>query len=124
MALSKKQREEVYKKLSGHCGYCGKEITFKQMQVDHMKPQCLRTNNIVLFEGQVIDTTDHIENLMPACRRCNHYKRSNDVEGFRALLKDLHERLVKIYIVNVGVDFGMMDIKPFDGTFYFEKLTC
>ncbi len=33
MAISKKVRVEVYKKLDGHCGYCGKEIAFKDMQM-------------------------------------------------------------------------------------------
>jgi hypothetical protein len=35
-------------------------------------------------------------------------------------MKDLHKRLEKIYINNVAVDFGMIEIKPFNGTFFFE----
>jgi hypothetical protein len=122
MAFNKKQREEIHRKLDGHCGYCGKQITLKQMQVDHMNPKSLRTLNMVLFEGQVTDNTDHIDNLMPTCRRCNHYKRADTVESFRKSMAYLHDRLMKIYIVNVGVDFGMMEIKPFDGVFYFERV--
>ncbi len=64
---------------------------------------------------------NHIDNLMPTCRRCNHYKRASTVEEFRKDMKTLHERLLKIYIVNVGLNFGMLEIKPFDGKFYFEK---
>jgi 5-methylcytosine-specific restriction endonuclease McrA len=41
-------REEVYNKCSGHCAYCGKEITIKQMQVDHIKP--LYRND---FQGRI-----------------------------------------------------------------------
>lgn len=110
MGFTKKQRQDVHAKLDGHCGYCGKEITIKEMQVDHMMPRCLHQ-----LSG------NHIDNLMPACRRCNHYKRANTVEGYRWLLKGLHKRLSTIYIVNVAVDFGMMEIKPFDGVFYFEN---
>jgi hypothetical protein len=36
-------------------------------------------------------------------------------------MKGLHERLEGIYILKVAVDFGMATIKPFDGTFYFER---
>lgn len=35
MAISKKTREEVYRKYDGHCAYCGREIAYKDMQVDH-----------------------------------------------------------------------------------------
>jgi hypothetical protein len=36
-------------------------------------------------------------------------------------MKGLHKRLENIYINNVAVDYGMIDIKPFEGLFYFEK---
>ena len=31
-------RKEVLEKYNGHCAYCGKEITLKEMQVDHKHP--------------------------------------------------------------------------------------
>lgn len=64
--------------------------------------------------------TDDYDNLFPSCRSCNHYKRSMDLEGFREYLKTLHERIAKNYIVKVGMRYGMVSIKPFEGTFYFE----
>lgn len=39
MAINKKIREVVYNKYNGHCAYCGKKIAYKDMQVDHFKPQ-------------------------------------------------------------------------------------
>jgi hypothetical protein len=36
-------------------------------------------------------------------------------------MSSLHERLQKIYIVKVGLDFGIIEIKAHDGTFYFER---
>ncbi|WP_313528757.1 HNH endonuclease [Anaerotignum sp.] len=106
--MTKKERVKVYEKYNGHCAYCGKEIEIGEMQVDHIKP--LRN------AGE-----NHIDNYNPACRRCNHYKRSKDLEGFRAYIKTLHERIAKDYIVKVGLDFGIVEIKPFEGVFYFEK---
>lgn len=38
MAISKKIRKEVYRKYDGHCAYCGREIAYKDMQVDHFLP--------------------------------------------------------------------------------------
>jgi hypothetical protein len=78
------------------------------MQVDHIAPQRL-------------GGSDEFDNLNPSCRSCNHYKRANSLEGFRRLLLTLHERIMKNYINRVGLDYGIIEIKPFDGEFYFEK---
>lgn len=107
--MNKKLRQQVYDKCNGHCGYCGRAIEYKAMQVDHIFPKCCRGG-------------DTIENLMPTCRRCNHYKRANTLENFRNLMMSLHQRLGKIYILSVAVNFGMCEVKPFDGVFYFERL--
>lgn len=33
MAISKKIREEVYRKYDGHCAYCGREIAYKDIGI-------------------------------------------------------------------------------------------
>lgn len=104
----RKRRPEIHQKYGGRCGYCGREIDLKEMQVDHMVPKGMNGGN-------------DIENLMPSCQQCNHYKRCNTVEGFRITMRDLHKRVSLIYIHKVAVNFGMATIKPFDGKFYFEK---
>ena len=38
MAISKSKREAVYRKYDGRCAYCGSEIAYKDMQVDHFLP--------------------------------------------------------------------------------------
>ena len=105
---AKEKRLIVYKKCGGHCCYCGKDIEYKDMQVDHMAPLHKNKNN-------------DIENLWPACKMCNHYKRGFDLERFRNLILTLHERIESNYINKVGIDFGIITVKPFDGIFYFEK---
>lgn len=75
-AISKKVRQSVYLMYNGHCAYCGTEIAYKDMQVDHATP--LR-----------IGGADDISNYMPACRSCNHYKATLDVEGFRRYLSEI-----------------------------------
>ena len=122
MSISKKQRAQVYKKYNGHCGYCGKEIEIKEMQVDHMNPQCLKAYNLCLFDGVIVDKTHDIENLMPTCRRCNHYKRAATVEQFRHLMQTLHKRIESLYTNRVALDYGIIKIEPFNGKFYFETI--
>lgn len=110
MGWSKKElRQLIYDKYDGHCAYCGKEIEYTEMQVDH---QIAKRNG----------GTDNIENLFPSCRRCNHYKRAQGIEAFREYIRTLHERIAKDYIVKVGLDYGIVTIKPFGGKFYFEIL--
>ena len=116
MSKSKSVRERVYKKFDGRCAYCGREIEYKGMQVDHFYPQSRER----YYAARKINVHAE-ENLMPTCRRCNHYKRAATPNQFRKLMKTLHERLEKIYILKVAVDFGMATIQPFDGLFYFEK---
>ena len=102
-------RQKVYEKYDGHCAYCGKAITIKNMQVDHILPK--RNGG-----------TDDIDNLNPSCRLCNHYKRAADIEIFRNdLLGGLIKRLMKIYIFRVALDYGMITINGWNKKFYFEK---
>ena len=103
-------RKQIYNKYSGHCAYCGKEISFKEMQVDHIQPKA--------YGG-----TDDISNLNPSCRLCNHYKRNNTLESWRNWeLGGLIDRLQKIYIFRVALAFGMIEVKGFDKRFFFEKI--
>lgn len=111
------ERERIYEKYVGHCAYCGRKITIKEMQIDHYYPKSLEGYAKTYF----IDV-DSFQNKMPSCRRCNHYKRAELPENFRKNMKTLHERIAKIYINKVAIDYGIITIKPFDGRFYFEYL--
>ena len=106
----KEQRVAVWQKYNGHCAYCGREITFQEMQVDHIFPKCSNVPDV-----------ESLSNKNPSCRSCNHYKRAYLPEDFRKMMKTLHERVMKIYIAKVAQDYGIITITPFDGVFYFEK---
>lgn len=102
-------RQAVYEKWGGVCAYCGKVIEFKDMQVDHLIPK---------RKGG----TDDFDNLMPSCRRCNHYKSSLDLEQFRDMINKIPVKLMeREYIFKVGVDYGFFDPKQRNIKFYFEQ---
>ena len=106
--FTKAERERVYQKCGGRCAYCGCPITFEEMQADHMVP---------LRKGG----SDTLDNLLPACRSCNHYKHTLTVEEFRAYVSGIPERLERDSIpYQVGVRFGLIhsDTKV---EFYYEK---
>ena len=102
-------RQAVYNKYSGRCAYCGREIEFKQMQVDHMVPKAS-------------GGTDEIENLMPACRLCNHYKRANSLEWFRHSIEAIPIKLARDqYIYRVGIAYGFYSECKRRILFHFER---
>lgn len=113
MAINKSKREEVYQKYNGHCAYCGREIAYKDMQVDHFLP---------LRAWGIEDTsTDDLDNLMPACRMCNHYKRANSLETFRRYIEEIPRKLRDNYIYKVGVAYGEVVEQEHPVKFYFER---
>ena len=112
MAFSKKVREAVYAKYNGHCAYCGKEIAHKDMQVDHF----------VAKRSWSESGTDDLENLMPSCRMCNHYKRANSLEVFRTYIQEIPRKLRQNYIYKVGIAYGNVVEREQPIVFYFEKM--
>jgi 5-methylcytosine-specific restriction endonuclease McrA len=84
------------------------------MQVDHIKPQRIFVYKTV---------ADCIENLNPSCRRCNHYKRAHSIETFRELLLKLHKKIAEQYLNKVAEDYEIIKIEPWDGKFYFERVS-
>lgn len=123
--MKKALREEVHKKFEGCCAYCGKEIEYKAMQVDHIIPQ----DNYRLMNGETLERRkeaiiqrhgyfiemNSIDNLNPACRRCNKWKHSMTVEQFRREVSMQVERLnLRSPQYRMAKDFGFVKeyVKP------------
>lgn len=119
MSISKKTREEVYRKYGGRCAYCGRTIALKDMQVDHFIPQSME---FIFFAGEYegIDSVDDIKNLMPSCRSCNHYKRAHSLETFRRYIEEIPQKLRVNYIYKIGVIYGNVVENEKPIRFYFE----
>jgi len=106
-------RKSVYDKFNGRCAYCGKEITIKEMQIDHIVPKRL------FLTSKEADT---YENLFPSCSRCNHYKRGGTPEYLREMLLNMREKILGTYLGKVAVDYNMIKWVGWDGKFYFERI--
>ncbi len=109
MAISKKIRQQVYDKCGGHCAYCGREIAYKDMQVDHICPQYLGGN-------------DRIENLNPACRMCNFRKGTSSIENFRKEIEWQAEGVCKTFQGRMSLAYGLIERVQKPIVFYFEKI--
>ncbi len=108
--LSTKERKAVYDKCHGHCAYCGCEIAFRGFNVEHMTP---------LSNGG----NDTFDNMLPACRSCNHYKGTIDLEGFRTYLGGLHDRMLRDNVNYRTLDrYKLIANDPAPVKFYFKKL--
>lgn len=68
--LSANERNDFYKMYGGRCAYCGTQITFRGMQIDHKIPLA-------------INGEDTKENMLPACRTCRRIKGTSDIVYFR-----------------------------------------
>lgn len=108
--IPKAVRQKVYDKYNGHCAYCGCEIDYKDMQVDHIE-------SVYWYKG-----ADEFENFNPSCRMCNFYKSTMKIEDFREQLGHLLERLKKVFIFRLAKKYGLIKEieKPIE--FYFEKV--
>ena len=123
----KTDRKLIHNKYNGRCAYCGNKIEFKAMQVDHKLPKRSshwittgRANPKLKEKYNLPDSLNGYENLMPTCRRCNHYKRALLLEDYRTQIKTLHTRIEKQYISKVGVDYNIITVTPWHGWFFFE----
>jgi len=116
--MKKERRVRIWNKYDKHCAYCGKSIEYKDMQVDHFIPKCRA--HIGKHYHDLPDINAET-NLMPSCRRCNHYKRSYMPEGFRKLMMGLHGRVQEHYINKVAIDFGIMTVNVWNGKFFYEE---
>jgi len=119
VSVNKKKRMAVYAKYDGHCAYCGRQIEYKDMQVDHFIPQEMEP---VVVAGNFpgIDSIDDLKNLMPACRTCNHYKRAHSLDTFRRYIEEIPRKLRDNYIYKIGVIYGNIVENEKPIKFYFE----
>ena len=93
--LTPVERRAVYDKMGGRCAYCGEQLNYEDMQVDHVV--ALRS------KGE-----DDLANMLPACRSCNHYKRGNSLEGWRRILEAMPATLERdCYTYRQAVRFGI-----------------
>lgn len=112
--MNKKNRQIIFDKYGGKCAYCGCELQ-KGWHVDHADPvhrikkyvggdfvtkdtglpvttediengNYTKTERVLKPAGMMNGHNDCLENMMPSCPSCNHYKHSADIETFRMIL--------------------------------------
>ena len=118
--IPKKIRQEVYQKYNHRCAYCGCDLEYKDMQVDHVKSVYANTD---IKQTMSSEEMYDIDNLMPSCRQCNFYKSSMQLDDFRErLATTMMENLQKEFTYRLALKYGLIEeyIKPI--RFYFETV--
>lgn len=123
-------RKKIHLKYNGKCGYCGKDIDIKDMQIDHIIPKRNFVsdvkNNIKVpdfLKHLTIVDVNHFDNLMPSCRVCNNWKKTFYLELFRYEIGEQVKRL-KAYSANyrLATRYGLIEETEKPIVFYFEKI--
>jgi HNH endonuclease len=100
------------KKTNGHCAYCGKAITTKTMTIDHVTPRSRYSSP---------KYADRADNRLPVCMPCNRYKHARTLKEYRLYMRQAHLRLRTYYVTKILERYGIVELHPWDGLFWFEK---
>lgn len=118
--IPQKVRMRLYEQYNHRCAYCGCEMDYKDMQVDHVKSVYAYTDITKRMTEEEMYSED---NLLPACRQCNFYKSSFTLEDFRERLStSLWNNLRKNFNYRLLIKYGLIEEKPKPIKFYFEKI--
>lgn len=119
-AIPKKTRLFLYDKYNHRCAYCGCELEYKDVQIDHIKSVYANTD---IRQNMTDEEMYSIENLLPSCRQCNFYKSSYDLEKFRENLSTtLYYNLRKNFNYKLLKKYGLIAENIHPVKFYFEEL--
>ena len=119
-AIPKKTRNALYEKYNHKCAYCGCDLEYKDMQVDHVNSVYANTDfKQTMTEEEMYSD----ENLLPACRQCNFYKSTMTLENFRKRIRiTMMNNLRKDFGYRLALKYGLIVENSKDIVFYFETL--
>jgi 5-methylcytosine-specific restriction endonuclease McrA len=115
-------RQVIYNKCNGHCAYCGKEITIKQMQIDHIEPHWHTMTEQEAQRFNIKKGSHEMNNLNPSCARCNKWKSTYSLEQFRGVVQRSIDRMERdTPNFRLAKDYGLITITNQPVVFYFER---
>ena len=120
------KRAEVYAKYEGRCAYCGQGLPPKGFHVDHRDP-CFRGWETMPRPEDRAHARDPksytLEELEPACGRCNRWKSVRSMEQFRIEIAMQIERVRRDSAgFRLAEDFGLVQTHLTPVLFYFERI--
>lgn len=94
--------------------------------LQHIKKFCddhhFRIYYVIPINGWSEQGEDTLDNMLPACRSCNHYKSRSTLEGFRKMVENMPTVLMRDSVTyKNAVRFGLVTPTPHPVKFYFEQ---
>ncbi len=90
--------------------------------VDICEMELLEGNDVIPLEGWSEKGSDTLDNMLPACRSCNHYKSRSTLDGFRRMVENMPSALMRDSVTyRNAVRFGLVTPTPHPIIFYFER---
>lgn len=143
MALTKKQRQQVWDKSGGRCWYCGSQLPERGWHADHVEP-VLRNDYAIALEkrqqerdrkrlglepkpteipAMVRPKADTLDNIVPACAPCNLFKAAYGIEFFRSEIAAQIDRVRRASSgYRIAERMGIIEAKPEkEVVFWFER---
>ena len=115
--MTKAERKTIWEKTGGKCYYCGKPLE-KGWHVDHIAP-VLRHPRTGKMHRPELDVNG---NKVPSCPRCNIWKHTEPLEGFKLDIQRLITRLNRDFSAyRMAKDFGLVKETEKSVVFYFEN---
>jgi len=118
--MKKINRQLVHEKYDGHCAYCGCDLEFNDMQVDHLVSRFHFSigSNKTYTDNDLND----MNNLMPSCKVCNKWKSAHTLEHFRDEIS-YQLRTLNAYSSNfrMAKKYDLLKETPREIVFYFEQ---
>lgn len=120
LRLTKAEREQVRGKFGGLCAYCGQPLP-ERWHADHFEPVLRNAffNNV----GPAYPDRHRLDNMMPACPRCNISKGPLSLEDWRSWLRG-HVDSLNAYNTpyKLAKAFGLVIETGAPIVFYFERM--
>lgn len=125
MRLSTTQRQQVFAKFGGKCAYCGCDLPAR-WHADHLDP--VRRRARWDSERGYVQTgeldrpeNDNLDNMMPACARCNISKGTLTLDQWREWIVG-HVKALNAHHTpyNIAKAFGLIVETGISVVFHFE----
>ncbi len=112
----------VFNKFNQHCAYCGCDLDYNKMQIDHINPIYRKTSQKELDQYGIIKGVNSIENYNPSCGSCNSSKSTFTIEKWRKEIELKKDRLQRdSSTFRILKRFGIVEVIDRPIKFYFEK---
>lgn len=116
--MAKINRDKIRNLYDGRCAYCGKPLG-DVFHIDHVKPIYRGWSENESTPNRGENTED---NMLPACKRCNLWKKTFSVEQFRQEIAAQVERIRRDSPgYRLAEDFGLVSTTGNEVSFWFER---